>query len=162
MRGSGALKSVAVAAGVGAAAVFVGAFAGSKIAYLSEQPWLLPAALIGVGFLLARRKRLAAGLGLVGAGGALGFMQYAQSHPGTFSAGPAPKQAAGWPGDAGRFVRPDHGMFEQSAGALLGAGGRGIYRQQDAMGPGDAGALIGGGAGLRQIETSDAMGLDAG
>ena len=29
-------------------------------------------------------------------------------------------EAAGWPGDAGRFVRPDHGMFEQSAGALLG------------------------------------------
>lgn len=150
-----ALKHIAIGAAVGAGALFVGGFAAQRIAYLNQQPWLVPASLVGVGLLLAMRGRANVGVGLAGAGGALGMLQWQATH--AQAAAPAPKPATAGYGDAGRM---DSGWYDRpaGAGALMGAASGRLLAQQQSMGFGDAGAFFGAGA----SRMYDAMGLEGG
>jgi hypothetical protein len=150
-----AIKTVLIAAVVGAIALFAGGYAMQKIATLQQRPILVPLLIGGAAILLLRRKRYAAGAGLAGAAGAVGLMQWQASSLGQKNGG----QSAGI-GDAGRY-RLNGGWSERAgAGALGGAGARRILTQQQALGPGEAGSMQGTGA-KRVLKSQDAMGLVA-
>lgn len=160
-----ALKSVAVALAVGAVAVGVTSYAAPKIPQLMQYPWLTPAVMIGAGLLLARRGRTASGIGLAGAGGALGFLLYGpRLLAGASAPKEAPQQTAGTLygpqsafggsagafrqlpqgySDAGAMQRGDSGWMDRPAGTPPhGAGNLYGGNPMSAMGtPGDAGSL---------------------
>jgi hypothetical protein len=155
------LKSVAIALAVGAGAVAVTSYAAPKIPQLMQYPWLTPALMIGAGLLLARRNRTASGIGLAGAGGALGFMLYgpklmAAVQPSPSANAPATAGFAsmptGYPDAGGNLYGPgghaqlgagalQNGLYDRPAGTLYGGSG------PNAMGtPGDAGRVEDAGA----------------
>ena len=161
------LKNVAVALAVGAVAVGVTSYAAPKIPQLMQYPWLTPAVMIGAGLLLARRGRTASGIGLAGAGGALGFLLYGprlMAATGTQPSANTPAQTAGTLygpqsafggsagafrqlpqgySDAGAMQRGDSGWMDRPAGTPPhGAGNLYGGNPMSAMGtPGDAGSL---------------------
>jgi hypothetical protein len=149
------LKTVAIALAVGAGAVAVTSYAAPKIPQLMQYPWLTPVLMIALGVLLARRGRAGAGIGLAGAGGAVGFMLYgprlmqavspqpSANQPQTAGFAPMP---TGYPDAGGSLYGPggharleagtlQSGLYDRPAGTLYGPGSH-------AMGtPGDAGAM---------------------
>ena len=149
------LKTVAIALAVGAGAVAVTSYAAPKIPQLMQYPWLTPALMVGAGLLLAKRGRTGSGLGLAGAGGALGFMLYGPKLMGAVqgqgqaqTAGFAPIPT-GYPDAGGNLYGPatrhgasngmgagamQSGLYDRPAGTLYGPGAMGT--------PGDAGRML--------------------
>lgn len=153
-----ALRNVGIALAVGAAAVAVTSYAAPKIPQLMQYPWLTPVVMIGAGLLLAKRGRTASGIGLAGAGGALGFLLYGPRIMGSFGTQPSANQPpaagafasmpSGYP-DAGSMQGRDSGWYDRpAAGGLYGpatkygASNGTAGTLYEAMGtPGDAGNI---------------------
>jgi hypothetical protein len=150
----GTLKTIAIALAVGAGAVAVFSYAAPRIPQLNSYPWLPPTLMVVGGVLLARRGRMASGIGLAGAGGAVGFMLYGPSllQKVTGGSSSSPQQTAG-----ALWGHPDAGagFGYRDTGAMQGGRDSGWYDRPalpsgssagagfgyDSSGPGEAGNI---------------------
>lgn len=163
MKAKAAIGKVLVGVLVGGGAVWLSSLAVSRVETLQKYPIIAPAILAGAAILLYKRNHVASALGLAGAIGVLAlFMLQAKGYLQLPSAGgnAQPPQTAGYP-DAGRMVGREaySGWRERpaAAGALQGPAARAVLNDQQAMGVGEAGALMGRAA----QRTIEAMGLHA-
>ena len=137
---------LALAAGVGVAAVIGLGFAQTKVEMLRTNWYAAPLVMVGGAALLANRMpTIAAGLAVcAGVFGYMGFQANAAAvaaQSGAKSGLPAPASTSGY-GEAGAYrpqARLDSGMFERGAGAMQGNAARTLLAHQ-------AGTLMGSGA----------------
>jgi hypothetical protein len=117
-----AVKGALVAGVVGAAAIYGGSLASSRVAFLSSSPYIFPGLLLLGGVLAIAKGKPTLGAALAATGGVIIGMSKA----------PAPSQASGF----SRVSGGDAGM--RIAGPRVNAGALGVTNAA----PGDAGKMI--------------------
>lgn len=86
------LVPIGIAAGAGIATYFAASQLSQRVAFMQQHPIAAPATLAAIGVLVAK-KHLPIGLGIAGAAGAIGYLQYkagATAQPQASTAPPAP------------------------------------------------------------------------